>query len=82
VLLCGDCLDLMGGCNGGGWSLDNLCFLTWFENRAKADMSADEWAAFRRQTNTTSDLFIDTILHHPQHGGTSQRREAQHEYAG
>ena len=28
-----------GGCN----SLDNLQFLTWFENRAKCDMSQAEW---------------------------------------
>lgn len=28
---------------GGNWELSNLQFLTWFENRAKADMSEDEW---------------------------------------
>jgi len=28
-----------GGCN----SIENLQFLTWFENRAKCDMTQDEW---------------------------------------
>ena len=28
---------------GGTYDLDNLQFLTWFENRAKNDMSMDEW---------------------------------------
>lgn len=44
--------------NGGAWDLDNLQFLTWFENRAKADMDEDEWRQFCRDTNTRSDLFI------------------------
>ena len=29
--------------NGGNNEIDNLQFLTWFENRAKNDMSQDEW---------------------------------------
>jgi len=29
--------------NGGDNSLNNLQFLTWFENRCKNDMSQDEW---------------------------------------
>lgn len=29
--------------NGGNFDLDNLRFISWFENRAKADMSLDEW---------------------------------------
>lgn len=44
--------------NGGSFDLDNLHFLTWFENRAKADMTEDEWKEFRAQTNTHSDYFI------------------------
>jgi len=43
--------------NGGAWALSNLQFLTWFENRAKADMSIAEWQRFRQETNTCSDLF-------------------------
>lgn len=49
-------------CRGGGWELGNLQFLTWFENRAKADMTGDEWEAFKRTSNTHSDLFIESIL--------------------
>lgn len=44
--------------NGGAWAIDNLQFLTWFENRAKADMNEDEWLRFCKETNTTSNLFI------------------------
>ena len=29
--------------NGGGNKIENLQFLTWFENRAKCDMSQAEW---------------------------------------
>lgn len=29
--------------NGGNFDLGNLRFISWFENRAKADMSLDEW---------------------------------------
>jgi len=43
--------------NGENWSLDNLQFLTWFENRAKAEMNHDEWEKFKLETNTKSDLF-------------------------
>lgn len=48
--------------NGANWSLDNLQFITWFENRAKADMTIAEWEAFKQATNTRSDLFIESIL--------------------
>jgi hypothetical protein len=44
--------------NGEDWSLDNLQFLSWFENRAKAEMNQDEWDDFKIKTNTSSDLFI------------------------
>jgi hypothetical protein len=41
----------------GDWSLHNLQFLTWFENKAKADMTDEEWSLFKQATNTTSSLF-------------------------
>lgn len=44
--------------NGGSFDLDNLHFLTWFENRAKAEMTEDEWQKFKELTNTQSDYFI------------------------
>jgi len=34
--------------NKGDNNLDNLCFLTWFENRAKNDMSLDDWQEMKR----------------------------------
>ncbi len=40
-----------------GFDLDNLIFTTWFENRAKAEMSLDEWNNFKKETWTQSDLF-------------------------
>lgn len=43
--------------NGGDTELSNIQFITWFENRAKAEMNVDEWEAFKKLTNTTSDLF-------------------------
>jgi hypothetical protein len=47
---------------GGCFSLDNLQFLTWFENRAKADIPQDQWEELKRFTNTKSNLFIESIL--------------------
>ena len=47
---------------GGTWHLDNLRFITWFENRAKADMTQDAWLAFRASTGTVSSLFIENIV--------------------
>ena len=44
--------------NGGICDLNNLRFITWFENRAKADMPIDEWNEFKRITNTNSELFV------------------------
>ena len=44
-----------GGDNVG---LDNLQFITWFENRAKCDMTESEWREFKEKTNTKSDYFI------------------------
>jgi len=43
---------------GGTFDLDNLQFLTWFENRAKADMNEEEWQSFKQTTQTKSDYFI------------------------
>ena len=43
---------------GGDYSLENLQVLTWFENRAKCDMTQDEWNKFKLETNTKSDYFI------------------------
>lgn len=68
-LILGDCLSVLPSLDHihpqakkGSWNLENLQFLTWFENRAKADMSQEEWGKFKRETNTRSDLFIDSIL--------------------
>lgn len=47
---------------GGGNNIENLQVLTVFENLAKRDMTLEEWNLFKKQTNTTSDLFIDNIL--------------------
>lgn len=59
--------------NGGGWDLDNLRFITWFENRAKAEMSVDEWDRFKAATGTKSELFIERILQqHRRKGGTKR----------
>lgn len=43
--------------NGGRCDLDNIQFITWFENRAKAEMTMQEWNIFKLSTNTKSDLF-------------------------
>jgi hypothetical protein len=48
--------------NGGDFELDNLRFITWFENRAKAEMDLEVWDLFKKETNTTSNLFIESIL--------------------
>jgi len=39
------------------FDLDNLTFTTWFENRAKAEMTLDEWNSFKKETWTQSNLF-------------------------
>ncbi len=43
---------------GDFFNLDNMQILTWFENRAKAEMTQKEWEDFKKTTNTKSDLFI------------------------
>lgn len=40
---------------GGNYDLDNLQFLSWFENRAKIDMSMDEWMIIK---NNIKDYLI------------------------
>lgn len=35
-------------CNGGTLSLDNLQFVSWLENRAKVDITQDEWNKIKR----------------------------------
>lgn len=42
-------------CLGGDFDLSNLRFITWFENRTKADMSFEEWENIKANI---SDYFI------------------------
>lgn len=39
------------------FELNNLMFTTWFENRAKAEMTLNEWYLFKVDTGTESNLF-------------------------
>lgn len=43
---------------GGNNKLENLQFLTVFENLAKRDFTQEEWENFKKDTNTKSNLFI------------------------
>lgn len=47
---------------GGTNEIENLQFLTVFENLNKRDMTMEEWENFKQKTNTTSDYFIESIL--------------------
>lgn len=47
---------------GGTNSLDNLQFLTVFENLSKRDLTWDEWRDFKERTNTKSDYYIENIM--------------------
>ena len=47
---------------GGTNDLENLQFLTIFENLAKRDMTWEEWQKFKRDTNTNSAYFIESIV--------------------
>lgn len=38
--------------------LKNLKVLTWFENRAKCDMTNGEWQEFKLKTKTISAYFV------------------------
>jgi len=43
---------------GGNSDVENLQILTWFENRAKCDMTESEWERFKKETNTQSAYFV------------------------
>jgi len=47
---------------GGDDSLDNLHFVTMFENYAKRDMTWEEWCQFKKDTNSTSDYYLESIM--------------------
>lgn len=47
---------------GGTNSLDNLQFLTVFENLAKRDLTQEEWQKFKEKTNSKSDYYIENIM--------------------
>lgn len=42
---------------GESWELSNLQILTWFENRAKCDMTNDEWQEFKLKNKNYKYLF-------------------------
>ena len=50
--------DIIPKSKGGDNSLDNLQFLTVFENLSKRDMTMKEWNEFKVRTNTQSDLYL------------------------
>lgn len=47
---------------GGTNELNNLQFLTVFENLAKRDMTMEEWINFKKDTNTHSSYFIEEVM--------------------
>lgn len=47
---------------GGGNNKENLRFITVFENLAKRDMTLSEWEEFKKESATSSELFIENIL--------------------
>jgi len=47
---------------GGTNELNNLQFLTLFENLNKRDMTMEEWNNFKKETNTHSNYFIEEIM--------------------
>ena len=46
---------------GGSNKIENLQFLTVFENLAKRDMTMEEWNDFRLKSHSTSDYFYENI---------------------
>lgn len=46
---------------GGTNDIDNLQYLTVFENLNKRDMTMEEWEQFKKNTHTTSDYFYESI---------------------
>lgn len=47
---------------GGTNEIDNLQFLTTFENLAKRDMTMKEWTVFKEKTNTHSSYFVEEVM--------------------
>ena len=47
---------------GGINELNNLQFLTTFENLSKRDMTMEEWNNFKKNTNTHSNYFIEEVM--------------------
>ena len=47
---------------GGTFDIENIHFITVFENLAKRDMTWAEWQEFKKMTNTKSDYFIENIM--------------------
>lgn len=47
---------------GGNNDIQNLQFLTVFENLCKRDMTEQEWLLFKNKTSTKSEYFIENIL--------------------
>ncbi len=45
---------------GGTENIENLITMTFTENWTKSDMPFDEWIKFRKMTNTTGDIFVDS----------------------
>lgn len=43
---------------GGGHELNNIHFITLFENLCKKDMTWGEWAIFQEETSSQSNLFF------------------------
>lgn len=47
---------------GGTNDLDNLQFLTVFENLCKRDMTAEEWILFKKENNIKGDIFLEGVV--------------------
>lgn len=47
---------------GGTNNIDNLQYLTYYENHNKLDMTWEEWCQFKKETNTTSKLYLEQIM--------------------
>lgn len=53
---------------GGTNDLDNLQFLTVYENLAKRDLTLNEWNQFKQDTHSISDYFIENIMQNNEGG--------------
>ena len=47
---------------GGTDALDNLQFLTVFENLCKRDMTSEEWTEFKKENHINGDIFIEGVV--------------------